>query len=444
MATPRINETRPLVADRHGRDNLPPASPSPATQLSARNHGLDNLRAFLTTLVILHHTAIVYGGAGGWKLRSRCFPPESVMLITFNAIDQTFFMALFFFMSGHFTRIQMSKKRALRSAVIRSRLLRILLPAMVYTMLVEPTLNIMVWAWDKGASDGAFADVWSIYLSYWTHVRGIRGPVWYLALVMIFDMIAVLFLWSGEDPSQEVWRNILSQGKPFWAPVAWVMTILSSFAVRLVYPVGKVWAPLSLQLAYLPQYVLAYFGGHFSAVSDDLFVLIPFQYDTRNALRKLFLSLMLSLLSLGLLTVMEEKMMGIDVERVIQLTRGGLNIPALVYAAWNEMGFALIGFALVAAFLQYGDFPWTCGNLWLPRYSYGAFLLHPPVSLGIELALESFMGCQAGDRRSHRHGFWPLFGPMLMTLVVGLVNILASWTAAWSLLSTVPLVSRII
>jgi hypothetical protein len=93
MATPSINEAQPLIADRHVRDNLPPASLSPATQLSTRKHGLDNLRTFLTALVILHHTAIVYGGSGEWPVRSRCFPPESLTLITFNAIDQTFFMA---------------------------------------------------------------------------------------------------------------------------------------------------------------------------------------------------------------------------------------------------------------------------------------------------------------------------------------------------------------
>ena len=282
MATRRINETSPLVADRQVRDSPSTVSPRPAKQLSARNHALDNLRTFLTALVILHHTAIVYGGSGGWAIRSKCFPPESVLLVTFNAIDQTFFMALFFYLSGHFTRIQMSKKTASRSAVIRSRLLRLLLPAVVYTLLVAPTLLVMVWAWGSGASDGGFANVWSFYLSYWTHVRGIRGPVWYLATVAIFDLIAVVFSWGSQDPSKEPLRGILGQGKKFWAPVAWITTIACSFTIRLVYPVGRSWTPLGLQLAYLPQYVLAYCGGHFSVVSDDLFVLIPFQYDTRS------------------------------------------------------------------------------------------------------------------------------------------------------------------
>lgn len=133
MATPRIHETCPLVVDHHLRDSMPTTSPRAATPLSGRKHGLDSLRTFLTALVILHHTAIVYGGSGKWEIRSRCFPPASVLLVPFKAIDQTFFMALFFYLSGHFTRVQMTKKRVSRCAVIRSRLLRILLPAVVYT-----------------------------------------------------------------------------------------------------------------------------------------------------------------------------------------------------------------------------------------------------------------------------------------------------------------------
>ena len=459
-AAARMHETHPLILD----DGDPmPDTPRPLAVASARpigqspptrrNHALDNLRAFLTALVILHHSAIVYGGSGAWKIRSRCFPAESTVLIIFNAVDQTFFMGLFFFLSGYFTGLQISKKgrgtrRRRRSTLIRSRMLRILLPAVVYTLLVEPSVVVMVWAWGPGKGGAVSAgNVWSIYLSYWSHVRGIRGPVWYLALAMVFDTIAVLFLWGGgeENPSFEVGRQqTFSRRKRIWAPVAWAVTILCSFLVRLVYPVGRIWPPLSLQLAYVPQYVLAYFGGHFSALSNDFFVLMPFQYETRNARRKLFRALMFSLAILGVLTALEVKMMkDMDLARVTELSRGGFNVPAAVYAAWNEMGFALMGFGLVAVFLRHGDFPWTCGDVWLPRYSYGAFLLHPPVSVGVELAVESLMGCRAEHHRA-QHGIWSLFGPVLLTLGVGLVNVIASWIAAWCFLSAVPLVGTII
>ena len=255
-------------------------------------------------------------------------------------------------------------------------------------------------------------------------------------------MVAILCLWSVKHLSYEVRRDRTCQKKRSWVPVAWVITMLCSFAVRLVYPVGKIWTPLSLQLAYLPQYVLAYFGGHCSAIWDDIFILIPSQYDNRNTLRQLLRALTLMLLSLGLLTGIE-RMRGIDVEQLGQLTRGGFNFPAMYYAVWNEAGFAFIGFALVAAFLQHGDVRWTYGNVWLPRYAYGAFLLHPLVSLAVELPLESFMGCRVGNHRSNS-GLHAILGPALGTLVVGMVNIIATWTVAWLLLSAFPMVSRVI
>ena len=443
MAASRTDETRPLIADQHVCDNLLPTISSPVTRKSTRNHALDNLRTFLTALVILHHTAIVYGGPGAWYIRSRCFPPESILLTCFEAINQTFFMALFFFISGHFTRMQMSKKGSSRSAVVYSRLLRILLPAVVYTMIIEPTLLAVVWAWGNGASDDAVPNVWSLYVAYWTHVRGIRGPVWYLALVMTFHTIAAFFLWSGKDYSQEPQRDILRQHKRIWAPLAWLLTIFSSFAIRLVYPVGTIWTPMSLQLAFLSQYVLAYVGGHLSVISGDLFILIPFQYTNRNTRRKLSLSLMAIMCSIGLLNALEARVLGVDLKRIFELSRGGFNVPALVYAVWNEMGFALIGFALVAIFLRYCDVPWTWRNFWFPRYSYAAFLLHPLLSAGLEIAMESFMGCRAGSHRSER-GVWSLLGPVLLTFLVGVLNILTTWIAAWALLSAVPLIARII
>src|ERR1700760_3125158 len=222
MATSGTTENQPLLADSQANDSLPTASSSSTSKISKRNHAFDNLRSFLTALVILHHTAIVYGGAGGWNIRSRCFPPESTILVLFTAVDQTFFMALFFFLSGHFTQLQILKRKGAKSIVLRSRLLRVLLPAVIYTLLVPPTLYLMVWASGKGGSDSAVTNAWSIYLSYWTHLRGINGPVWYLGLVMVFDTIAILF---SQDREYIPIEKII-QYKRFWTPVAWVTVML--------------------------------------------------------------------------------------------------------------------------------------------------------------------------------------------------------------------------
>jgi glucan biosynthesis protein C len=206
------------------------------TRISGRNHAFDNLRAFLTALVILHHTAVVYGGSGRWSIHSGCFPPESAILITFTAMNQTFFMALFFFLSGHFIQLQKVRRKGSKSSVLRSRLLRILLPAVIYTLLVHPTLYLMVWASGRGEQNSAVPNAGSIYISYWIHLRGINGPVWYLGLVMVFDTIAVLLPWN----SCYLRVEILVQRKRFWTPITWITVMFSSFAIRLVYPVGEI------------------------------------------------------------------------------------------------------------------------------------------------------------------------------------------------------------
>lgn len=63
-----------------------------------RNAGLDALRACLTLLVVFHHCAITYGALGGWYYHEVAAGPsvESALLTLFCAINQAFFMGLFF------------------------------------------------------------------------------------------------------------------------------------------------------------------------------------------------------------------------------------------------------------------------------------------------------------------------------------------------------------
>jgi hypothetical protein len=51
------------------------------------------LRVVLTALVILHHTAITYGGSGSWFYREvrDGGSPTSVLLTVFCAVNQSFF-----------------------------------------------------------------------------------------------------------------------------------------------------------------------------------------------------------------------------------------------------------------------------------------------------------------------------------------------------------------
>ena len=64
---------------------------------------LDNLRVYLTILVILHHTAIAYGAAGDWAIVDPAVDDISPIFLTFfTAVNQSYFMSAFFLLAGYF------------------------------------------------------------------------------------------------------------------------------------------------------------------------------------------------------------------------------------------------------------------------------------------------------------------------------------------------------
>ena len=85
----------------------------------------DRLRTVLTVLVIAHHTAITYGGSGGWFYREvhDGGAPLSLALTLFCSINQSFFMGLFFLLAGYFSPPALVAK-GLRRFVL-DRLLRL-------------------------------------------------------------------------------------------------------------------------------------------------------------------------------------------------------------------------------------------------------------------------------------------------------------------------------
>jgi len=54
-------------------------------------------------LVVIHHIAIGYGGGGDWGIKEIPTDGISPILLTlFNILNQSFFMSLFFLLSGFF------------------------------------------------------------------------------------------------------------------------------------------------------------------------------------------------------------------------------------------------------------------------------------------------------------------------------------------------------
>ena len=87
--------------------------PSTKTAVVNRVAYIDNLRVFLTILVIVLHSAVTYGSEGGWYYQEPTDDMAVIIPLTIlSAILQSFFMGLFFFLGGYFTPGSVDKKGA--------------------------------------------------------------------------------------------------------------------------------------------------------------------------------------------------------------------------------------------------------------------------------------------------------------------------------------------
>ncbi len=78
---------------------------------SSRSGYLDDIRVFLTVLVILHHIAVSYGPPGVWYYNEPVSGPGSLLAFAFlMAINQAFFMGFFFLLAGYFVPPSLARK----------------------------------------------------------------------------------------------------------------------------------------------------------------------------------------------------------------------------------------------------------------------------------------------------------------------------------------------
>lgn len=399
----------------------------------ARKYYLDNFRSFLTALVIYHHTSIAYGGEGSVHYRSRHHLKPAPAILAFNVFNQSFFMAAFFFISGHLTSAATSNPRGSPWRLARSRLLRLGLPTLLYTITAE--------AVHVGTSRAILTHQpldWSILQDSLLAIRGIRGPVWYCALLLIFDLVNIglcskiqmrssIGCCHFEGPK----KNNLSEKDSFnlakpniglsnWGVLLALTTIsIASFLIRVKFPVNKVFIPLNLRLGYLPHYLGYYIMGRLASYDLGEFVRDRVQDNLLTRLRPILLVVTATTTAAAAFIVGRQPSSSTPIQDPRILFSGGLNIPAAIYALWNESIGFLIFASLMVSFRRHFNHPLP---LWpsAPRYSYASFLVHRPVSEAVEMVLDG----------------WQV-GAVAKTFFIGTINVALSWMVGWALLSRV-------
>lgn len=326
--------------------------PNPAVAVP-RHAFIDHLRVVLTVLVILHHAAISYGGSGGWYWREE--PNASNrLLILFNAVNQSYFMGFFFLLAGYYTPGPWDRKGPRR--YLADRFIRLGLPLLGYFLILSP-LTIAL---------ARTADGHPFWSGWWLMLREGEcepGPLWFAEALLLFAL------------GYAAWRRWFASTQPAWPELPGPRALLGaavavgivSFALRLAVPVGRniAW----LQLGYFPAYVLLFIAGCGAARGQLL------ERVTLAHARPWMVVSGLMFVAMPVVIITRGAQGGFE---------GGWTFNAAFYAFWDP--FIAWGIMLTLLWFFRTRLPGSNAcSAFLARHAFGAYLVHPPVLVGLSL-----------------------------------------------------------
>ncbi|SHI38562.1 Acyltransferase family protein [Nocardiopsis flavescens] len=251
--------------------HAPPApAAEPAGAPRTRLHYIDNLRVALTVLVVLHHAALTYSNIPVWFYLEPAGDATAGLLDVFIVLNQTYFMGLFFLLSGYFTPGAADRRGG--RGFVRERLVRLGVPFLLFVLLVRPVL--MIPSYQGAVAEGLAAD-----LPFWLFaiVAYDPGPMWFVEVLLVFALAYALVRRLRRDRAATAVPRPADSAPLRWLwPVAGFTLALAavSFLWRWVNP-APYWPVLGLPSPdYLPQY-LALFAVGILAFRRNWFTRLP-------------------------------------------------------------------------------------------------------------------------------------------------------------------------
>jgi len=349
------------------------ATTQPAVTVTAppRDLYIDRLRSIMTALVLLHHTAITYGAAGGWfyyELHPSA-KPSSILLTLFCATNQAYFMGFFFLLAGYFTPSSLERKGYAR--FLGDRFLRLGIPLLAFIFILGPFTAAMV-----AAHDGK--SFWNVFPYLWNHAIIINGPLWFAQALLMFCL------------GYCVWRAIFGSPlapsirtpSPIPSYARWLLSAIlvggASIAIRQFVPTGK--DVIGLQLGYFAPYIFLFVVG-----------ITAWRYDwirqlTWKHARPWIITLILAWPLMPLSIVIAMRVFGPGKANF----GGGHTWPAIFYAFWDPFvawGLIAAWMLIARSFMNGPSVLWS----WLNRRAYAVYIIHPPVLVAITLLLHPWI-----------------------------------------------------
>jgi peptidoglycan/LPS O-acetylase OafA/YrhL len=309
---------------------------------------LDNLRIVLTVLVIAHHVGQAYGPTGGyWPVQEAS---RAALLGPFFTVNRSFFMSLFFMISGFFTAGAL--ERSGTRAFVLGRLRRLGIPVLVFAVLM---LLARIYLFEEKI--GGWRDVFN------------AGHLWYLEHLLLFSLLYALWMRGGRRRESASPRPL-----PGWfAYPAFALAVASSSALV------RIWSPIDRWFN-----LLGFFRVAFADLPRDLaFFMVGILAHRRGWFERYPARAGVGWLAAGLAAAAAWYVFEMGLLRFLP---PGETAMGIVYPLWEILLCIGMCVGLTVVFREGANFQGALGK-WLAANQYSAYFWHPLLIVPLQMAV---------------------------------------------------------
>lgn len=191
--------------------------------MSSRTTYLDNLKIFLTILVIAHHACQAYTIGGDWIVKDL---DSASWLSSFLCVNMTFFMGAFFFVSGYFVPKSLQNKSIKEYIIKRAK--RLLIPIVFLILVVVPLYYYIAYC----HAIKHYISFFDFYIEiYWKQEMVSYDHGWFLISLFIYSMLYILIRKFSDRIKVEL--------TGFLVCILIIVMSIFTFLIRLAYPIDK-------------------------------------------------------------------------------------------------------------------------------------------------------------------------------------------------------------
>ena len=343
-----------------------------AHHVTTRNASIDRARTFLTLVVLLHHSVIPYTYFGHTDPKS-WIGFDCIVLAT-----DSFFMAMFFFLSGLFVWPSLVHKSS--ATFFRDRLLRLGLPFVIAAFTIIPIAYYAIAL--RQHPDLRFSEFYwkTITVGPWP-----SGPLWFTWVLLVFDLSAsVLYRFSPHliDVINRLSRRAFDRPAEFFAFLLAVTVIV--YIPALVYFGPSRWfgfGPFDVQASRILLYAAYFYIGAGVGAANVEHGLLSQEGRLAKSSWGWAIATLVPYCLMWVMIYIKREILG--------------NPPVLpswydaIYGLFFVAFSAAILFAILAFFLKFKRSGWSILDP-MQKEAYGMFLVHYAIVLWLQYWLFNF------------------------------------------------------